>query len=334
MTVELDRIRATFRRRLAAWPLAAWRPAAWPLAAGLIACSLAGCDGESPPEQSQDYVEQIEAWHAERVASLKRPDGWLSLIGLHRLEVGARRIGSGSRADIPLPDSAPLEVGMFVVGPDQVTFAAHPRGRAVECLTAEDGTERTHPVKGLPVVTDAAGDPTVLGVDSLRFYVIERGRERFVRIKDLAHPRIAEFEGVDRFPVDERWRIEARLVEDPERRTISIPNALGQSEPSPSPGRLVFEVGGTPCTLIPLGEPGENLFIVFGDATTGNETYEGGRFLSAGAPDSSGIVMLDFNRAINPPCVFSPYATCPLPPPENILRVPIPAGEKTWGSDH
>lgn len=304
------------------------------LAAALLTWGLAGCDGGAPPDRELSYAEEIEAWHTERIAALKRPDGWLSLIGLHPLEVGAQRIGSSLRADIRLPETAPLEVGIFVVGPERITFAAHPRGGVVECLLAEEGTEQSRPVKGMPIKTDAAGDPTILGAGSLRFYVIERGFDRFVRIKDLDHPRIVAFEGIERFPVTETWRVEARLIEHPEHDTIAITNALGQTERSPSPGRLAFELSGTAYTLTPLGEAGEDLFIVFGDATNGAETYGGGRFLSTAAPDSNGIVLLDFNRAINPPGVFSPHATCPLPPPENVLALPVTAGEKMWGAGH
>jgi uncharacterized protein (DUF1684 family) len=109
-----------------------------------------------------------------------------------------------------------------------------------------------------------------------------------------------------------------------------IPNVLGQLGDSPSPGTLVFTLAGQSCRLTPIGGPGEDLFIVFGDATNGRESYGAGRFLAALAPDTAGAVLLDFNRAVNPPCAFTAYATCPLPPPENILPVAVKAGEKRW----
>jgi len=152
-------------------------------------------------------------------------------------------------------------------------------------------------------------------------------------VKDSASPARLTFTGVERYPVDPRWRVEARLEAD-SARSIAIPNVLGQVSEEPCPGRLVFTLDGRECALWPLGAPGEELFIVFADATSGAETYGAGRFLSAPAPDAAGRATLDFNRAVNPPCAFSPYATCPLPPAGNALAVAVRAGEKTWGEAH
>jgi uncharacterized protein len=300
----------------------------------LGACLVGGCDPDQASETPLSYADEIEAWHADRVEALRSPTGWLSLIGLHPLEAGARRVGSGPRADIRLPDPAPAEVGMFTVGKDRIAFAAHPSARVVLYATDDLGREATLPTRGLPIVTDAGGDPTVLGVGTLRFHVIERGRDRFVRVKDTASKRLEQFDGIERFPVDESWRIQARLVPAAGGQTVSITNSVGQIHESPTPGHLEFEAAGTACRLTPTGSPGEALFIAFGDASNGDETYGGGRFLSAAAPDSSGVVLLDFNRATNPPCVFTPFATCPLPPAENVLPIAVRAGEKTWAAGH
>ena len=180
---------------------------------------------------------------------------------------------------------------------------------------------------------DIPGPPTIVSVGDLRFHVIERGDKRFLRVKDTRHPRLAGFEGIERFPVEARWRVPARIEPFDPPRGVMVPNVLGQLEESPSPGELVFELAGRECRLTPIGAPGEDLFIIFADRTSGDATYGGGRFLSASAPDSDGRVVLDFNRAVNPPCVFSPFATCPLPPRGNILEVAVTAGEKVWG-DH
>ncbi len=142
------------------------------------------------------------------------------------------------------------------------------------------------------------------------------------------------FIGVDRFPVGPRWRVKARLEAHDPPQTVAVPNVLGQVNQSPSPGTLVFVLAGFSCRLVPVGEPGESLFIVFADATTGTRTYGGGRFLSAEPPAVDGTVVLDFNKAVNPPCAFTPFATCPLPPEGNILPVAIRAGEKNWGAPH
>ena len=164
-------------------------------------------------------------------------------------------------------------------------------------------------------------------------YVIERGDELYLRVKDRDSAVRRSFTGVDRYPVDTRWRVSARL-DTTTAGNIAVTSVLGQTEASACPGTLHFEISGLSYQLRPMGEPGKSLFIVFGDPTNGHATYGGGRFLAADPPGPDGLVVLDFNRATNPPCVFSPYATCPLPSPENVLPVAVTAGEKMWGKAH
>jgi uncharacterized protein (DUF1684 family) len=147
-----------------------------------------------------------------------------------------------------------------------------------------------------------------------------------LRVKDRESELLRTFAGIERFPVDAGWRVTARLEPFAEGGTVAVPNVLGQTSESPSPGVLLFELAGHSCHLTPIGEPGEGLFIVFGDATNG-----GGRFLSTDPPAADGSVVLDFNKATNPPCAFTPYATCPLPPDGNVLPVAVKAGEKAFG---
>jgi uncharacterized protein (DUF1684 family) len=188
------------------------------------------------------------------------------------------------------------------------------------------------PVGELDLATDAAGDPTLLELGPLLFHAIDRGGRIGIRLKDRESPLIAEFTGIERFAPDESWRVVARFERYDPPRTIQVPNIIGPDLPETCPGRLLFEHGGESYTLEPTGEPGDDLFVVFGDATNGKTTYGGGRFLYAEWPGGDGTTVLDFNRAYNPPCVFTPWATCPLPTKDNKLEIAIEAGEKSYES--
>lgn len=292
----------------------------------LLLFLLAGCSRATVEGADSDYHAAIETWHAEREAALAAEDGWLSLVGLHPIAPGVRTIGSGPGAALRLPGAAPALLG---------TLELSAQGElALDVAPGVDLRVDGEPRAGrIPLATDAAGTPTLVELGTLRFYAIERGGEAFLRVKDRANPARLGFTGVERFPVDARWRVEARLEAD-SARSIAIPNVLGQVSAEPCPGRLVFTLAGKACSLWPIGAAGEELFIIFADATSGAETYGAGRFLSAAAPGADGRVTLDFNRAVNPPCAFSPYATCPLPPAGNTLAAAVHAGEKTWGEGH
>jgi uncharacterized protein (DUF1684 family) len=296
---------------------------------GLLVLGVAAPGGPAAPadaaEPDPEYLREIEAWHAERLARLTAPEGWLSLVGLHELTEGTVLLGSSRRCDVRLAAPAPPEIGELVVMPERVTLAP----RAGLELTADGARARVN--QPVELRDDTHPLPTVCRIGSLSFHVIRRGDRRFLRVKDSESRVRRTFTGIPRFPVDPALRVTARLVPPRGEATVRIANVLGQIEEQPSPGVLTFELAGRPCRLLPVGSPGEPLFLVFGDATNGATTYTGGRFLSADAPAADGTVILDFNRAVNPPCVFSPYATCPVPPPENVLEVPVRGGEKMWG---
>jgi uncharacterized protein (DUF1684 family) len=255
----------------------------------------------------------VEAWREARYRALRRDQGWLTLAGLGWLSPGSNRLGTDPSADVVLP-AGPREAGVIAVGDDGVVA----RGTWLH-----EGDR----VDDLPLLTDAGGEPTLLELGDLRLCVIERGGRLAVRTWDLASPRRRDFAGIDHFPVEARWRLDARFVPTP-GRTISVPDVLGTVEPKPSPGQVTFDLDGHELRLEALlGEGGSALWLVFGDATNGTETYAGGRFVYADAPEGESVVV-DFNRAYNPPCVFSPFATCPLPWEANRLPVRIEAGER------
>lgn len=268
--------------------------------------------------------EQWRARRARRLESLRREDGWLSLIGLFWLQEGENSVGSGPGSRILLPaGKTPARIGSILLDKGSLSVRAEPGSG----LTA-DGK----PVTSMPLATDAgAGPATVLKRGSISFYVIARGSKLGVRVKDSDAETRRNFRGIETFPYDERYRVEARFEPYVPAHDIAIPNVLGTVEKQPSPGALVFELGGKTYRLDPVLETGEtDLFVIFGDQTNGHATYGGGRFLYAKSA-VGGKTILDFNRAYNPPCVFTPYATCPLPPKENKLPIRVEAGEKTYG---
>jgi uncharacterized protein (DUF1684 family) len=287
---------------------------------GLLALAAAAPDPLS-------YRAEIEAWRAKRLASLKREDGWLSLVGLFWLSEGANRIGTDPKADrIVLPTgSAPKEVGSLDLSGGAVTLKASPDAG----LTAGG-----RPITTMALRTDNDADgPTVVERGRIRFYVIKRGARLGVRVKDSQSPVRLSFHGIDSYPIDPRWRFEARFDAYRPPKTVAVPNILGSRDDEKSPGAVVFALDGKEYRLDAVTEAGtDELFLIFGDATNGSETYGGGRFLYAKPPGPDGRVVVDFNKAYNPPCVFTPYATCPLPPRGNRLPIRVEAGEKKYGN--
>jgi uncharacterized protein (DUF1684 family) len=278
----------------------------------------------TPPADA--YRREIESWRGKREADLKDPNGWLTLVGLFWLEQGDNRFGSGPRNRVVLPaGKAPTVAGTLVRRGDAVTVRAEP-GSGL----ASEG----RPVTEMALNADAKGKPTVLRLGTLSFFVIKRGDRLGVRVKDASSPALAAFHGLASFPVDPGWRLVARFEPHPRPKSIPIANVLGMTDNEPSPGIVVFEHGGKTYRLDALagGDDG-SLFLVFADQTTGRETYGAGRFLDTDPP-RNGEVVVDFNKAYNPPCAFTAFATCPLPPPQNRLAAAVTAGEKKYGEGH
>jgi uncharacterized protein (DUF1684 family) len=270
------------------------------------------------------YTDEVEQWKAKRLASLKGEDGWLSLVGLHWLKEGENRLGSDPSSDVPLLEGkAPRVAGSIFLSGGATRIEARPDSG----ITSEG-----KPVTSLDLQPDTSGKPTVLKLGTLTFHVIKRGERLGVRVKDSASPERTNFRGLEYFPVDERWRVEARLEPHNPPKSIPITNVLGMEEDTPSPGTLVFDLNGQTYRLDALTEGGEEqFFVIFADQTSGKETYGAGRYLYAGPPDSQGRLLIDFNKAYSPPCAFTKYATCPLPPEQNKLPIRVEAGEKFAG---
>ena len=282
----------------------------------------------SKPKNKLDevaYRQEIERWRERRAAEIKSEDGWLALIGLFWLKEGENKMGSDPSSSIVLPQGkAPKVAGSVWL---------EQGGLRLNALPDSGITHAGKPVTTLALQSDAGGAQTVLNLGSLSFYVIKRGENMGVRVKDKESPERLHFAGLDHYPADTTWRLEARLEPYNPPKAIPITNVLGMVEEMASPGAVVFEVAGKSYRLDAVEEKGsKQLFLIFADATTGRETYGAGRYLYADPPDKEGTVVVDFNRAHNPPCAFTNYATCPLPPSQNRLALRIEAGEKKYAA--
>lgn len=268
---------------------------------------------------NSQYVSDIQAWRVQRVASLKSENGWLNLAGLFRLQEGKNTFGSDPSNDLIFPKGAPF-LGNLILenGEVQVEVASN--------ALVYQGDTLMRKAK----IFSEKEKPMVLQHQSLRWFVIKRGDRYYVRLRDLESPNLAHFRNMDNFPIDKRWCVEARLEPAAPDFKLAVVDVIGTSSMQPSPGAFVFEIAGKQYRLYPTWE-GEELFFVFGDETNGDTTYGGGRFLYASKPDADGKIILDFNKAYNPPCAFTAFATCPLPAKQNRLPLEVKAGEKNYG---
>ena len=288
----------------------------WVMTITLMAAALGA------PAADSVYHAKIGKWRQQREARLKSDDGWLAVAGLFWLEEGSNNFGSHPGNAIALPaGSAPDLAGTFELKQGKVTVHVDPAHATV--------TSSGKPVSKMELRSDEPGPPDVLTLGRLSLHVITRGGRYGIRMKDPESETRRTFAGLRWFPVRDEMRVDARFVPWPSRRTIPIPNVLGQVNDLPSPGYAEFTLAGRTLRLEPvIEEPGaQELFFIFRDQTAGKETYPAGRFLYAPMP-KDGAVVLDFNKSYSPPCAFTAYATCPLPPPQNRLPVRIEAGEK------
>ncbi|HEU4952859.1 MAG TPA: DUF1684 domain-containing protein [Holophagaceae bacterium] len=257
------------------------------------------------------------AWRAQRLAALTKPDGWLSVAGLDWLEPGANTIGSAPDAALRLPTKAPARVGTLTWAGGKVHFQAAPG------VTPTLGGKPF--LEGDLAPDDAA---SVLSLGDLRFGVIARGSRMGLRLRDLHSETFDRFQGIPAYAPDPAYRVVARFEPYAPMKATRVATVIGVPMDAQIPGRVTFILKGKTMSLEPiLDDDGTTLFFIFRDGTTGHGSYPAGRFLYA-EPAKDGTVILDFNRAENPPCAFTTYATCPMAPPQNTLPLAIEAGEK------
>lgn len=288
----------------------------------IIVLLFPGCQPKNESVTSLAYIQEIDLWHARRVEALKAPSGWLNVAGLLWLQEGINSFGSSAENTIVFPEKMTYP---------RAGFLLLEKGKVVQTLLPEvNFTSRGATVPGTMLVfnPDSTRQP-VMESGSLRWFVIKRDTRYGIRLRDLDHENLSKFAGIERFPVEARWKVSAKWEATPDR-TIPITNILGQTTPQAAPGILVFVLDGKEYRLDALDEGSDELFIIFGDATNTKETYGAGRYLYVPKPDSFGTVPVDFNKAENPPCAFTEFATCPLPPIQNVMPIAIEAGEKDY----
>ncbi len=271
------------------------------------------------------YRQCLEEWKAQRIASLKSDDGYLNLAGLYWLHDGVSTFGSGNGNDLVFPATALLEMGTFELGENGVE------------MTIRSGVDVRidgKPVSRTQMSDESAGNADIATFGSFAWTIIRRDDRFAVRLRDFEHPALRLFPPIDYFPTDEKLRVEARLQRYEQPRVVRVDTVIEGLDYNPtSPGLLRFDIGGQSFALEAYNA-GDEFLLVFGDATSGRETYPAGRFLYTNKPGKDGVVLLDFNTAQNPPCAFNEFATCPVASPRNRLAIPIHAGERFDPSAH
>jgi len=289
----------------------------------MFATLLGSCSRPQPKSNvdANAYAKEIDEWRAERWASLKKEDGYLTLIGLFWLKEGENKFGSDPANDMVLSHGK--------IAAQSAVFVLQDGVARIETPLKTGFTVDGKAVSSLELKSDADGSPTVLNVGSLSFQIIKRGDKFGLRVKDKDNPDRLNFQNTEFYPADLKWRIDAHLEPYNPPKPVPITNVLGMESGETSPGAVVFEVDGKAYRLDAITEKGEpRLFMIISDKTSGKETYPAGRYLYVDQPDPSGRIVIDFNKAYSPPCAFTKFATCPLPPRQNRLPFPIAAGEK------
>jgi len=277
---------------------------------------------ELSPEEAA-YVTEVQEWHKRRIDRLTSETGWLSLAGLYWLKEGKNTFGGASGNDIKFPkDKTPDLIGSLYLEDGNVR------------IKINEGIDVLHEgvfTKSIQMKPDITGEPTILSLNSLSWYIIKRRDKFAVRLRDHENENIKNFTGIEIYPIETTWRIQAKLEKYDPPKLIEVPNISGSINKENSPGALVFVIDKKGYRLDAVGKSGgKSLFIIFADQTNGYETYGAGRFLYANMPGEDGLTTIDFNKAYNPPCAFTRFATCPLPPSQNVLPIKITAGEKNY----
>jgi hypothetical protein len=269
----------------------------------------------------QKYIDEIKTFHQKRITNLKKETGWLNLAGLFLLQEGDNTFGTSIKNKLVFPKGkCPAFAGKLVLKNKQVSIETK------NGVSIWNGKQK---ISKAIIYKNEEEDPMILQYKSLRWFVIKRGNDYYVRLRDLESNNVKTFKDIPTYPININWIIEATL-DTTTKNKIEVNDVLGNTNLEESAGTVVFTINGITYRLDALDE-GDNLFIIFADKTNESETYYTGRFLNANKPDANGKVYLDFNKATNPPCAFTDFATCPLPPKQNVLTISITAGEKRVG---
>ena len=265
------------------------------------------------------FREEIKVWDEKRMESLRSATGWVNLAGLFWLTPGENKFGAAADQQLQFNDLRfPPHLGSFILNDKEVMWKT---AAGNEVYNKQEKVDQV-------VQFDIQKNQGIsLAYQTFRWTIIKRENMVGVRFRDLDHPNLKTFHHIERYKPSLKWKIEASL-EESLYASVSITNVLGQTYQMPSPGKIVFEIEGKKYKLDAVDEGGDDLFILFADDTNAEHTYESGRFLYIPKPDANGKTVIDFNKSINPPCAFSTFATCPLPPKQNVLPIAVAAGEK------
>ena len=304
------------------------RASAIVFALALCACAKPSTGSVKPSVDSTAYAAETAEWRVKRLDAIAGPDGWSTLAGLFWLDSTRYAIGSAPTNTIVMPvDHTPRVLGTLTRRDSTFLF------RAAKGVRVMVDSARIDSVR---MVSDKGTLQTVLRAGSVTYRVIERVGRFALRVKDSSYVLRRDFKGLTYFPLDTSMRVLAHLVPHATPRTLRILNVIGQTEEYRSPGILEFTIGGKPYHLTASfeGPDTAKYFVLFRDLTSRDSTYPAGRFMYVTPVDSAGNSIVDFNRAFNPPCAFTAFATCPLPPAENVMKIAIPAGEKRYAGPH
>ncbi len=273
-------------------------------------------------QSSRSFAMEIAEWREQRMHELKAPNGWINLAGLYWIEPGENKFGSDSSNDFVcnLP-GMPAFAGTFILTNGNLTWKSEAKAKVM--------VHNRRSVFDTLKLSGSAPYPKLFSLGSFRWNLIQREEKLGIRLRDLNHPALKTIKAIDYYNIDSSWKIPAKLITG-NQDSVMITNMIGQTHAQKSPGRLVFSIGGTTYTLDALESGHDELFLIFGDLTNGGETYASGRYLYVAKPNSNGETFVDFNKAINPPCVFTPFATCPIPPRQNRMPIAVNAGEKMY----
>lgn len=268
-----------------------------------------------------DYDRALSEWKENRFAELKSPFGWTSVVGLYWMRNSTAYFGRKDNNDFILPSTAPTAFGKLVRSDSALYMMAYNSLRVH--VNGESAPSKVQ------MLTDKdEGGPTVASWKSLQWYFIKREDKVYLRVKDSLSTYRENLKDIPYFPVGKQWIIQAKFTSAGSNDRVQYSNILDMQLDDPIAGHLDFEIDGRPYRLIALDNDDQSYFVIFSDQTTGKTTYGGGRYIYPQKADESGFTILDFNKAVNPPCVFTPFATCPLPPEKNHIPIAIEAGEK------
>ncbi|MBX2870898.1 MAG: DUF1684 domain-containing protein [Saprospiraceae bacterium] len=279
------------------------------------------CQNEELAKVDEAYLAEVEEWRIDRIENLTSPTGWLTLSGLFWLKEGDNFFGGGEDNQLVFPGEVPAQMGRIVQARDSVW------------LEASNEISITH--GGEPVTKiglSGKSSPVILAYNSLSWFLLQRGGKYGIRLRDSLHEARAHFAAIEHYPVHPEGRVPARLVKSGKSDTLVVKNVLDMEIPYPTEGKLVFEWEGEERSISVLDGGEKEYFLIFRDETTGAETYPAGRYLYTPKVDENGMTYIDFNKAYNPPCAFTEFATCLLPPPENHIAAAIRFGEKDYGA--